>query len=386
MARRQCENTRPRLLQPGAEPIEEPWEPRFERMEVWLMNTEYRLFGPQGPEVSPEATHRGRLDEAAKVLAVAPGYAAVRLFWADGVVSVEGPDLGEWMRWLGQRAPSEQQMVTFLWPNIMAACRGELWTRGIAQAKSAWWATGDGASIQTMIASSSGQPTPGVFVWKNRQEPGEDWPDASTWVGKEWPLRPTAENLAHFLSKVGSNPWSHVNLSQTTSGAVVGVLLDVDGASVRFGLGSPLSRRSALDECDPEACVAILGGPKGISESIKALVIDIFQEHSIPLVKVCLGPHEQMAHACVAYLRLQEDAGLLRATIMDLLRLGSLRYGELFDALDSALFSDPSGGSTREALQTFLALKSQLVADRFGAAHKRPQPVDTTRRVRLRPA
>lgn len=362
-------------------------------MEVWLLNTEYRLFGPQGPEVCPEATHCGRLDEAAKVLAVAPGYAAVRLFWADGVVSVEGPALGEWMRWMGQRAPSEQQMVTFMWPNIMAACRGELWTWSITQAKSAWWATGGGAHAQPTKESSSGQPTPGVFVWRNRQEPGEEWwdnsdsPDARTWAGRrEWPLRPTAENLAHFLAGIRSNPWSHMHLSQTASRAVVGVMLDVDGASVRFGAGSPLSRHSALDEPDPEACVAILGGPKGISESIKALVRDVFQEHSIPLVKVCLGPHEQMAHACVAYLRLQEDAGLFRAAVMDLLRLGSLRYEEFFTALDAALSSDLSGGSTGEALQAFLALKSQLAAGRSGTTNKRPLPVDTTRRVRLRPA
>merc|ERR1712008_381345 len=240
-----------------------------------------------------------------------------------------------------------------LWPNIKAACRGELWTRTLAQAKSVWWARGDAAHMQP----SSGQPTPGVFVWKNRQEPGEEWwdnadsSDAHTWAGREWPLRPTAENLVHFLSRARSNPWSHVHLSQTASRAVVGVLLDVDGTNVRFGAGSPLSRHSALDEPGPEACVAILGGPKGISESIKALVRDVFREHSIPLVKVCLGPHEQMAHACVAYLRLQEDAGLLRAAVMDLLRLGSLRYGEFFDALDAALSLDLSGGSIGEAVQ-----------------------------------
>jgi len=388
MARLRCQDEQRRDPQP-----EEPWEPRFDRMEVWLLNTEYRLFGPRGPEVDPEATHRGRLDEAAKVLAVAPGYSAVRLFWADGVVSVEGPDLGEWMRWMGQRAPSEQQMVTFLWPNIQAACRGEHRTCSVAEAKSNWWNSGDGAYKDAASASSSGQPTPGVFVWKNSQAAGEewwdnaDWPDARTWAGREWPLQPTAENLAHFLSTVRSNPWSHMHLSQTASRAVVGVLLDVGGANVRFGVGSPISRRfSALDDPDPEACVAILGGPKGISESIKALVQSVFQEHSIPLVKICLGPSEQMAHACVAYLRLQEDAGLLRAVVIDLLRLGNQRYGQLLDALDAALFSDLSAGSNCEALQAFLALKSELAAGCSGVARKRPQFVDTARRARLRPA
>lgn len=324
---------------------EPTWYPSFTRLEIWVMNTEYRLFGPDGPQVKREATHHSRLDEMAKCLGVAPGHAAVRFFWADAVVSVEGPDLGEWQRWVGKRAPSEQQMVKFLLPNIEAAWRGETRTRTFEEAKSLWYTHGNWDEPALACAETGGQPTPGIFVHRSPQLEDEEWfdlpesaPVAKDWSSFSWPTRPTRESATRFLRDLRSNPWNHIRTLSDPSEAAMGVLLDVAGANVRFLAQSPLGGRGASDggSSEPEACVTVLGGPKGISQPMKEAISDTFKAAGTPLVKMCLGPCEEMAHACVAFLRLQDDAGLFRATAVDLLRTGHDGYQELLESVEAA--------------------------------------------------
>eukprot|EP00439_Symbiodinium_sp_Y106_P066147 s1379_g10.t1 len=300
------------------------WRKQFRHQEIWVMNTAYCLYASDGPQVALEATFRGRLDEMAKCLAVAPADAAVRLFWADAVVSIEGDDLSTWMRFLTKRAPSEQQTCEFLWPNIVAAGEGRRACRSVEEAMESWTAD-----------TEAEQPTPGIDVRKPKiaeellkRELEESW--------FEWPRQPTAECAHHFLKKLRMG-WS-TDTNGESRPSVVGMLLDIDGATLKPYCASPLSP-PARHVADPEVCVTILGGPKGISPRFKACLQDVFGTLAVPLLKVRLGPEEEMAHACLAYLRLQEDAGLLKAAVTDLLRLGPSGYGSLIASSERALYS-----------------------------------------------
>jgi len=324
------------------------WESSFRRQEIWVMNTEYRLFGKDGPTVSGASAHVGRLDEMAKCLAAAPGSAAVRLFWADAVISVEGPDLGDWQFWIGKRAPSEQQMICFLLPNIHAAWRGEKRTRTVKEAKQLWYSHGSWDDPAPQVESVGGQPTPGIFVWKNPKLDGEEWwdnpppePEPGYWREGSWPLRPTREHVAHFLGSLRTSRWSHVDLKSEESEAAAGLLLEYSGVDLRFLARRPLSHRSWVPIArrpDPEACAMILGGPKGMSEPVKDLIREAFRVVAdTPLLEVCLGPREEMAHACVAFMRLQDDAGFFRAAVVDLYRLGREGFESLVAAAEQAM-------------------------------------------------
>lgn len=290
------------------------WQPHFVHQEVWVLNTAYKLYGPWGPNVALKATHVGRMDELAKCLAVAPPNADVRLFWADAVVSVEGEDLSNWIRFLGKKAPSEQQIAKFLWPNIYAAWRGELSSRSLHEAKQDW---------------SPDKPTPGVTVWKYNLEQEDDWPQQSesSRCWEEWPRGPTATGMSTYLQKLRDGV--------AAGKRVVGVLLDMDGPILRCLSANPLSKRADPD--DPQVLITVLGGPKGITSGFKATVQEVFGSQGVAIVEASLGPHEQMAHACVAHLRLQDDAGLLRAAITDLLHLGRFRYKSLLRATEATL-------------------------------------------------
>ncbi|CAJ1367792.1 unnamed protein product [Effrenium voratum] len=262
------------------------WQTRFASQEVWVLNTHYMLFGPYGPRVALQGTHKGRFDELLKCLAVAPPNAAVRLFWADAVVSMEGDELSHWMRFVGKNAPSEQQMARFLWPNIYAAWQGHPSFRSLEQAKADWAQCGHD------------QPTPGVSVWK--YENTEGWQDSWTDADPDWPRQPTASSISFYLRKLQTQ-WKE--LGQTA----VGLLLDTEGVPLRFFSESPLCENSR-------------------SRAPQAAVQQSFESQGITLLQVSLGPHEEVAHACVAYLRLEDDAGRLRAALTDLLLLGRAGY------------------------------------------------------------
>jgi len=114
---------------------------------------------------------------------------------------------------------------------------------------------------------------------------------------------------------------------------------DVDGADLQFLSTQPLSARGHQGRQNPSTSITVLGGPKGISSSVKLLLKDAFKASHIPLLEVCLGPEEEMAHACVAFLRLQDDAGRFRAAVYDLLNLGKEGYARLRQLADAALNS-----------------------------------------------
>eukprot|EP00439_Symbiodinium_sp_Y106_P066625 s1379_g10.t2 len=240
------------------------------------------------------------------------------------VSSFISDDLSTWMRFLTKRAPSEQQTCEFLWPNIVAAGEGRRACRSVEEAMESWTAD-----------TEAEQPTPGIDVRKPKiaeellkRELEESW--------FEWPRQPTAECAHHFLKKLRMG-WS-TDTNGESRPSVVGMLLDIDGATLKPYCASPLSP-PARHVADPEVCVTILGGPKGISPRFKACLQDVFGTLAVPLLKVRLGPEEEMAHACLAYLRLQEDAGLLKAAVTDLLRLGPSGYGSLIASSERALYS-----------------------------------------------
>lgn len=333
------------------------------------MNTDYRLFGPEGPRVSPEATHWSRLDEMAKCVAVCPHYAAIRLFYADGVISVEGPELGGWMRHIGKKAPSEQQIVAFLWPNIEAAWRGETLTRTLHEAI----AESEGCP-EAIEQCESGQPTPGVYVYKSRI--GEAASRQSKSWGAGWSTDPTAESAAFFLSRLPHNKYCHRDMSKKPSASVVGVLLDVGGVDLRFLSSRLCAGTSSSDTVDAQACVTVLGGPKGISQPFKNALQAVFEAASVPLVRVCLGPTEQMAHACIAFMRLQEDAGRYKSAVVDVLRLGHEGYVQLVEVMESTVcqLEKPQaanfGESLRKQMLRSLRTTPQLSRLRSGGASR----------------
>jgi len=307
------------------------------------MNTEYVLFGPDGPRVNPEKTHWGRLDEMAKCLAVSPADAVVRLFWADAMVTAEGPDLGTWMNRIGRKAPSEQQMSKFLWPNIKAAGHGEDWTLRPDQAAASWdWDAGD---FQPNVR---GQPTPGIFVHRSALDMEDRWDPAQP----SWPTRPTAKVVEDCLRQ----------LRRTHDSDAMGLLLDYDGVDLRCFGTTPVVGDA---QSEPQACVTILGGPKGISQPFKAMLRSAFRSHAVPLLEVCLGPEQQMAHACVAHLRLEADAGRLHPALMDLLSLGRERYEKLYASVEATLRKK---GRTMAAATASDALRKSSSSDAGGAA------------------
>ncbi len=345
------------------------WEPTFERQEFWVMNTEFTLFGSDtGPEVSEKATHWKRFDEMSKCVAASPGNAAVRLFYADGVVSIAGPSLGDWMSYVGKRAPSEQQIVKFILPNMEAAWRGEERTRNFKQAAACWnWYTGDWRTPEELVGvDTSGQPTPGVFVHRNVRREDENWETgvgtrgSRNWQDWNWPKRPTVENLSYYLSRLpgassGCSNGSTAGAACTASDgncATVGALLDIDGAELRFLSGRPLSTPTANCQAEPETCVTVLGGPKGISDTFKDVIRESFAAHAVPLVEVNLGPCEQMAHVCIGYLRIHDDSGRYRASLVDLKRLGKDGYEEMVAAAEASFMTLTPASSAGASVAT----------------------------------
>lgn len=303
--------------------------PRFDELEIWVLNTEYKLFDEDRPRVDPARLHWGRLDEMSKVVGVAPCNAAVRLFWADAVVSVDGADLSRWTGYTGRRAPSEQQLSQFLWHNIQAAAKGDCRTRSFKEAKSDWDAKFPWDSEQ-VLQSPDDEPvgtTPGVYVWRNSVEDIGELADT-------WPVRPTGINSLHFLRQL-----------QKRYEKPLGILLDYPGAELRYVNSLPTAAGP-----DPRAAVVVLGGPKGISQAIKEQVQLTFSAQSVPLLEVSLGPYEEMAHACVAFLRLQEDAGRLKAAVTDLHQLGHAGYKRLADDIEAAWVSKAGVEQARMSL------------------------------------
>lgn len=358
--------------------VDENWDPRFAHQEVWIMNTEYKLYHEHGPLVDTDVMHRGRFDEMSKCLAVSPGNSSVRLFWADAVISVEGPDLGLWMKYIGKPAPSEQQMSHFLWANIQAAWRGERWARSLEDAIAI-----HEAGKSSRFNEAPGQPTPGVVVRRTPFLDGEGgWKEGG--AALLWPTRPTAESVARCLSMLCMGDEKDEDAPGIAQANVLGVLLDVHGAELRCFGKRPLVRGVKVV---PDTVVWIIGGPRGISQPFKEMIRDKFEEKGTPLLEVCLGPYEQMAHAIVAYMRIEADAGRLKPALLDLLWLGKDLYAQTFASVEGfiqeALLKRFSGPAPRSIEQPHRVPRRQRRPAAPAAAptalSRRPPPLSAAR-------
>jgi len=266
--------------------------------------------------VCPRSTFKGRFDEITKCMASPPFGATLRAFYADGVITVKGLDLSKWMRHVGKPAPSEQGMAHLVWFNVEAAWRGETRTLTLAEAKADLATHGGEWELDSWKPGP--QPTPGVFVWRHHTV--ADWQD----------LTRTAESAAYHLQ-------SFINLEPPLPPqAVIGNLLDAKGALLRFMSPRPLTTDTS-DSILPRACITVLGGPKGIPDDLKGLLHGAFSQHGAKLLEVSFGPYEHMAHVCVSFVRVQDDAGLYRAALTDLLRLGPVAYRELLASAEARL-------------------------------------------------
>eukprot|EP00927_Polykrikos_kofoidii_P040581 TRINITY_DN34653_c0_g1_i1.p1 TRINITY_DN34653_c0_g1~~TRINITY_DN34653_c0_g1_i1.p1 ORF type:complete len:411 (+),score=57.15 TRINITY_DN34653_c0_g1_i1:31-1233(+) len=316
------------------------WDPSFDHQEVWIFNTAYWLFGDEGPLVSPARTYWSRFDEISKCCASPPFGATVRIFFADGVISIAGLGLSKWMQYIGQRAPSEQTIARLLYPNIEAAWRGERKTLGFEEAREDLDRHGIGC-YDTWIPSMGGQPTPGVFVWRNRH--GQFSKDGNV-VSTEDPDQ-TTWNAAYFLQNLKDERSSCLGggaaLAESSASLVVGTLLDFGGTELCFWAQKPLTDvevdAGVAHRCAPKICVTVLGGPKGISSEYQDAVRRAFQQKGVSLLEISLGAMEQMAHTCVGYLRVQDDCGRYRAAVTDLLRLGPQEYCRRVRAVEKDL-------------------------------------------------
>eukprot|EP00928_Gymnodinium_smaydae_P013041 TRINITY_DN14753_c1_g3_i1.p1 TRINITY_DN14753_c1_g3~~TRINITY_DN14753_c1_g3_i1.p1 ORF type:complete len:359 (-),score=39.45 TRINITY_DN14753_c1_g3_i1:71-1147(-) len=339
------------------------WNCSFAEQETWVFNTYYYLYGKDGPNVHRSFSWWSRLDELAKCVGAATSQ-SMRLVFADAVISIEGMDLWNWMRFLGQTAPSEQQMVKMLTPNIEAAWRGEDRTWTLDEAQDMYRAEGGGWSPDSYgIPPKAGQPTPGVFVWRNcwkrvaqkdvaqlAVNPGELPEGVETKVSDGWAASDTRSyesslhdgvgaNVAHFLSCIRRRAGSDASLGSAKPPAV-GVLLEYSGAALRFLSTRPLATADAApaESCElPDICVTMLGGPKGISAGVIDVIRRSFKACDMPLLEIALGEQQQMAHVCMGYLRVEDQCGRYKAALCDLFRLGHRGYAEFMSAIDAAL-------------------------------------------------
>jgi len=342
------------------------WNPSFREQETWIFNTAYYLFGDNSPNVNPKCSWWSRLDEIAKCVGASTGQ-SMRLIFADAVINIEGADLWHWMRFLAQTAPSEQQMVKLLWPNIAAAWRGDGRTWKLWEAKAVFNDPDEGWGPDSSGEPPlGGQPTPGVFVWRNCWAimPGDDSPHPGSQVAGYGavPTLPisietaggpladaeallhsgVAGNIAHILCRIQGGPAAPISKPDFAMSPyqVVGVLLEYSGAGLRFLATQPLASASISKDglgALPETCVTMLGGPKGISPGVISVLRSTFEACNVPLLEITVGEQQQMAHVCIGYLRVEDQSGRYKAALTDLFRLGPKRYAEYMAAVAATL-------------------------------------------------
>eukprot|EP00929_Paragymnodinium_shiwhaense_P057090 TRINITY_DN28567_c0_g1_i2.p1 TRINITY_DN28567_c0_g1~~TRINITY_DN28567_c0_g1_i2.p1 ORF type:complete len:241 (+),score=22.84 TRINITY_DN28567_c0_g1_i2:41-763(+) len=226
------------------------WKKTFAHQEIWIMNTAYRLFDKCGPRIKTQKTHYSRLDEMAKCLGLVPSWATVRMFWADAVITVEGMALSEWLYHLGKKAPTEQQLAARLVENVWAFWQGQRRTRTFEEAVAASKLPWEESEL------CEGQPNPGIFVWRDIP-PEEEWPvwdDDEVW---ELPMRPVSQAAEYYLGRISERRC-----------APVGLLLEYDGVDLKFLTQQPLSGPRPPEVSDPDMCITVLGGPKGMTKPV----------------------------------------------------------------------------------------------------------------------
>jgi hypothetical protein len=329
---------------------EPDWESRFDGQEVWIMNTEYNLFNDEGPIVSAYATYKGQFDEICKCLASPPFGAVVRAFYADGVITVNSREFNKWMRYIGRAATSEQDVAYLIWFNLEAAWRGEkralTWEEATASLDSHGF--GDIDSWKP-----GPQPVPGVLV--SRHVPV---------LGMANPLQQTVQAakdyLQEFIRSVPSMPAS----------TVIGALLDLEGAQLRFASSHPLPSTKP-NFVLPRACVTVLGVPKRIPEDLKKMLHGVFADLGSPMLEISLGQYEEMTHTCVSFLRVQDNGGFYKAALADLLNLGQKRYAEFIASLEAHHHSQPYGIAEGRKLARFPVKKRPASTQKRMAATKK---------------
>lgn len=315
--------------------------PPLDHEEVWLMNDHYNLFGEDGaPAVTPQKSFHGRLDECMRCLGDLDGHVVVHIFFADGVIVVSGPDLLSWMRYTGMKVPSEQNLIELIWPNILAASKGEFRTWSCGEAKA--------ARIKGQASEWKGQPTPGVYVWQNNWskqcEGVYAWKNDLSNGQENRESIGLVENLKYAMQSLVESQISNKEpqrvlepLSQR-SGCVLGLLLEQEGVALHFLTRKPMNQEIKTT-CVPKTVVTVLGGPKGVKTETKRSLHEVFQSQGISLLEVSLGQTEQMAHTCLAYLRMMLEDNRLIPALTDLISLGPQRYAELQLALEAKLLS-----------------------------------------------
>jgi len=280
--------------------------------------------------------------------------------------SLEGDDFWQWLCFLKRTAPCEQLICQMLIPNIEAAWKGYGKTWTLSQAKSVFKDPDDGwdPCYSKSPPKQPGQPTPGVFVWRNkwfeeRMKTDRDTTNASAGddsssstvataaVSSTQSTGDIADPEAHLHESVKKNLqhfFADLRKAHEADGCegapFVGVLLEYSGADVKFMAKRPLAEASSAPDgigILPETCITMLGGPKGISSGVVELIRQTFKSGSTPLLEIALGEQQQMAHVCMGHLRIADASHHYKSTLTDLYRLGPDGYKSFMLAVDDAL-------------------------------------------------
>merc|ERR1712039_609920 len=154
------------------------------------------------------------------------------------------------------------------------------------------------------------------FVWKNNWVAPSDAVKDNRVFGIEPVFRELVRsNVAYVLSRI-----------ETYANAVVGVLLDRGGATLRCVATQPLAVGS---DVLPETCATIIGGPEGIPQFMVEFLRSTFRARQMPLLEVALGDGQHLTHICMSHVRVEDHNGRYKSALTDLLRLGSAGYASL---------------------------------------------------------
>merc|ERR1712183_651091 len=93
--------------------------------------------------------------------------------------------------------------------------------------------------------------------------------------------------------------------------------------------------------------------------ALKGLLSEVFKLQHVPMVQVSFGEHEQMAHVCQSFVRVQDDAGLLRSTLTDLLQLGQEGSAQFVTSCEASRPRGPPFGKQPVSLRKRPAAASQ---------------------------
>jgi hypothetical protein len=259
------------------------WSPRFEEIEVWLWNSEHHLFAAEVQEGIPQLCG---FDEIVECLTLLPSNSSCRIIWADAVLTFNGQ---EFLGWLRERPQSrkEECLTVRLWQAVKAVSEEN-----------------DGKSGD-VAPEGCGMP-PGLHVEKVLNRGASEAEDISQIFNTK-----VEDLVKEFLHK------------QAQAREIAAAVLDVEGTQLCFSSSRPL-----VNVPIPQALVLILGGYSGISKQSMEQLHSTFGMYSLPLLEVSLAPTTQHMYACLAFLKMHEDAGKLKAALVDLREMGPEGYNQ----------------------------------------------------------